>query len=161
MLCENGGKWKGRQLPGIEPRTPLVWATCALPLSHNSQTLWGLVVVQLSWFSGRPLSAQARGVLDLTPSNTHAVFSLFSIFASYLITSNLISCCMQKLWAIKNWRASKAMEQAAFRRHNYKQLIAVSFPGSLHQESPPNQETLLSNLCWHTWSSSRPTNLHK
>jgi len=35
------------------------------------------------------------------------------------------------------------MEQAAFRRHNYKQLIAVSFPGSLHQESPPNQDLIV------------------
>ena len=32
----NRGKWKGRQLPGVGPRTPLAWAASALPLSHNS-----------------------------------------------------------------------------------------------------------------------------
>ena len=38
MLCgENRGKWKGRQPPGVKPRTPLAWAGSALPLSHNSQ----------------------------------------------------------------------------------------------------------------------------
>ena len=32
---ENRGKWKGRQLPGVEPRTTLAaWAASALPLSH-------------------------------------------------------------------------------------------------------------------------------
>ena len=35
---ENRGKWKGRQLPGVEPRTPLAWAASALPLSHDSRT---------------------------------------------------------------------------------------------------------------------------
>ena len=33
---ENRGKWKGRQLPGVEPMTPLAWAISALPLSHDS-----------------------------------------------------------------------------------------------------------------------------
>ena len=27
-----------QQLPGVKPRTPLTWATSALPLSHDSQT---------------------------------------------------------------------------------------------------------------------------
>ena len=35
---ENRGKWKGQQLPGVEPRTPLAWAASALPLSHDSWT---------------------------------------------------------------------------------------------------------------------------
>ena len=35
---ENRGKWKNRQSPGVEPRTPLAWAASALPLSHNSWT---------------------------------------------------------------------------------------------------------------------------
>ena len=34
---ENRGKWKGRQLPGVEPRTPLTWAPSALPLSLDSR----------------------------------------------------------------------------------------------------------------------------
>ena len=29
---------KGRQPPGIEPRTPLAWAASALPLTHDSRT---------------------------------------------------------------------------------------------------------------------------
>ena len=76
---------------------PLPWATSALPLSHNSRRstnphnppyvlhrwywmpqlhtwqayrgLWGLVVVRLSWLSGRALAAQARGVLGSTTGN--------------------------------------------------------------------------------------------
>ena len=35
---------KGRQPPGVEPRTPLAWATSAVPLSHdNWTTKWTLV----------------------------------------------------------------------------------------------------------------------
>ena len=34
---KNREKWKGRQLLGVKPRTPLAWATSALPLTHNSQ----------------------------------------------------------------------------------------------------------------------------
>ena len=37
----NRGKWKGRQSPWVEPRTPLAWAASALPLSHNSRTTTG------------------------------------------------------------------------------------------------------------------------
>ena len=44
--------------------------------------LWGLVVVWLSWLSGRALTAQARGVLSLTPGNCMPAFSLPSIFTS-------------------------------------------------------------------------------
>ena len=36
---EKKKKKKGRQLPGVEPRTPLAWAASALPLSHDSRTL--------------------------------------------------------------------------------------------------------------------------
>ena len=43
--------------------------------------LWGLVVVRLSWLSGRTLAAQAGGVLGSTPSDCR-LFSLSSIFAS-------------------------------------------------------------------------------
>ena len=35
---ENRGKWKSQQLPGVEPRTPLAWATSALPLSYDNLT---------------------------------------------------------------------------------------------------------------------------
>ena len=35
---KNRRKWKRRQLPGVEPRTPLAWAASALPLSHDSRT---------------------------------------------------------------------------------------------------------------------------
>ena len=31
------GKWKSRQRPGVEPRTPLAWVASALPLSHDSR----------------------------------------------------------------------------------------------------------------------------
>ena len=103
---ENRGKWKSRQPPGVEPRTPLAWAASALPLSHDSRTTtnphnllciedcegcqmcdWGIqyrgivrvVVVRLSWLSGRALAAQARGVLGSTPSDCRLFhFSLFS-----------------------------------------------------------------------------------
>ena len=42
-------------------------STCAVHMYIRG--LWGLVVVRLSWLSGRALAAQARGVLDLTPSD--------------------------------------------------------------------------------------------
>ena len=45
--------------------------------------LWGLVVVQLSWLSGRALAAQARGVLGSTPSDCR----LFHFLYFHLITS--------------------------------------------------------------------------
>ena len=38
-------------------------------LCRTHRGLWGLVVVRLSWLSGRALAAQARGVLGLTPGN--------------------------------------------------------------------------------------------
>ena len=37
-MRRNRGKWKSRQSPGVEPRTPLAWTASALPLSHNSRT---------------------------------------------------------------------------------------------------------------------------
>ena len=49
--------------------------------------LWGLVVVRLSWLSGRALVAQARGVLGLIP----AMASLFSFLYFRFITSKFIS----------------------------------------------------------------------
>ena len=44
-----------------------------------SGIMWGLVVVWLSWLSGRALEAQARGVLDLSPIGCRPFhFPLFS-----------------------------------------------------------------------------------
>ena len=56
ILPQNVMRRKGRQPPGVEPRTHLAWAASALPLSYDSRTttnpiyrgLWGLVVVWLS-----------------------------------------------------------------------------------------------------------------
>ena len=46
-------KVKGRQLLGVEPRTPLAWATSALPLSHDSQMTTNphnpLLLLYLEW----------------------------------------------------------------------------------------------------------------
>ena len=47
-----------------------------------------LVVVGLSWLSGRALAAQARGVLGSTPGGCRP-FSLSSIFASKHLISSL------------------------------------------------------------------------
>ena len=40
-------------------------------LCSKYRELWGLVVVQLSWLTGRALVAQARDVLGSTPSDCH------------------------------------------------------------------------------------------
>ena len=48
-------------------------------LCSTYRGLWGLVVVQLLWLSGRALAAQARGVLGSTPSDCRLFhFPLFS-----------------------------------------------------------------------------------
>ena len=48
-------------------------------LCSTYRGLWGLVVVWLSWLSGRALAAQARGVLGLTPGDCWLFhFPLFS-----------------------------------------------------------------------------------
>ena len=46
--------------------------------------LWGLVVVQLSWLSGRALAVQARGVLGL-------IVGLFTFLYFHFITSKFIA----------------------------------------------------------------------
>ena len=48
------------------------------------EDLWELVVVWLSWFSGRALAAQARGVLVSTPSGCQ----LFIFWVSFIIQSS-------------------------------------------------------------------------
>ena len=35
---ENRERWKGRELPGVEPRTSTAWATSVLPLSYDNRT---------------------------------------------------------------------------------------------------------------------------
>ena len=49
-------------------------------LSSTHRGLWQLVVVQLSWLSGRALAAQARDVLALTPADCRP--SLFCLTTS-------------------------------------------------------------------------------
>ena len=39
LACCKERKVKGRQLSGIEPRTPLAWAANALPLSYGNRTI--------------------------------------------------------------------------------------------------------------------------
>ena len=56
-------------------------------LCSTYRGLWGLVVVQLLWLSGRALAAQARGVLALTPGSCQPFFT-FLYFC--LITSKFI-----------------------------------------------------------------------
>ena len=70
---------KGRQPPGVEPRTPLAWAASALPLSHNSRTTtnphnplcilhrwYWMPQSRTRWreFSGRPLTEFWRHILS-------------------------------------------------------------------------------------------------
>ena len=50
-------------------------------LCSTYRGLWGLVVVQVSWLSGRALVAQARGVVGLTPGSCWP-FHFSSIFTS-------------------------------------------------------------------------------
>ena len=56
--------WKIAQ--GILPHTEF---RCYEAKVEVSEKAGGLVVVRLSWLSGRALAAQARGVQGLTPSN--------------------------------------------------------------------------------------------
>ena len=51
-MKRNRGKWKGRQLPRVESRTP--WATSVLPLTHDSRTTTNPHTPY------RPLAAQAN-----------------------------------------------------------------------------------------------------
>ena len=55
--------------------------TCDWSIQYHPHStyrgLWGLVVVRLSWLSGRALAAQARGVLGSTPGGCRP-FSLSS-----------------------------------------------------------------------------------
>ena len=93
----------------LEPPVLCHWATTAwrpLTCTHNplsvlhrwyysltcstDRGLWGLVVIRLSWLSGRVLMAQARGVRLL------ATTSLFTFLYFHLITSDFIYsqlCC--------------------------------------------------------------------
>ena len=60
-------------------------STCtALNLYSACRGLWGLVVIRLSWLSGRALAAQARGLWVRLP----ATAGLFTFFYFCLITSN-------------------------------------------------------------------------
>ena len=65
--------------------------------THAEWGLWGLVVVRLSWLSGRALAAQARGVLGSTPGDCRPFhFPLFSphnnlnSFMAYSVLANLL-----------------------------------------------------------------------
>ena len=57
-------------------------------LCSTYRGLWGLVVVRVSWLSGRALPAQAKGVLSSTPGGCRP-FSTFLYFC--LITSKFIN----------------------------------------------------------------------
>ena len=58
---------------------PGVWLRHQYHLCSTYRGLWGLVVVWLSWLSGRALAAQARGVLGSTPGDCRPFhFPLFS-----------------------------------------------------------------------------------
>ena len=60
-----------RSTPNMQSSDGTYWVVARCVTEAFSTTcarLWGLVVVQLLWLSGRKLAAQARGVLGLTPS---------------------------------------------------------------------------------------------
>ena len=64
---KNRGKWKGRQLPGVKPRTPLAWAASFLPLSHNSWT----TTSQSSIYSiSKNIPSCNNGFWAIAPSST-------------------------------------------------------------------------------------------
>ena len=65
---------------GIEPRaSPLFWLDSQ---ALHATELWGLVVVRLSWLSGRALVAPARGVLGPTPGGYWPFSLLYFCFVT-------------------------------------------------------------------------------
>ena len=54
--------------------------------------LWGLLVVQLLWLSGRTLAAQARGVLGLTPSSYQSFHLLIFLPHMQCLCSWYLTC---------------------------------------------------------------------
>ena len=65
----------------------LVQLRHSVPPVGTYRELWGLVVIWLSWLSGRALAAQARGLLGSTPGGCWP----FSLSSNYgLITSKFI-----------------------------------------------------------------------
>ena len=85
-------------LPGVPLRHSVP------PVQYTYRGLWGLVVVRLSWLSGRALAAQARGVLELPVT---ACLSTFLTF--HLITSKFISSMRQD--ALSNIHVSYVLTQ--------------------------------------------------
>ena len=71
---------------GIEPRASLLFWLDSQAL--HATELWGLLVVQLSWLSGRALVAQASGVLGPTPGGYWPFSLLYFRFA----TTKFIYC---------------------------------------------------------------------
>ena len=97
---KNREKWKGRQPPGVEPRTPLActYTICictSLYMCSTYRGFWALMVVQLSWLSGRALAAQAIGVLGSTPGSCQP----FAFLYVCLITSKTVR--IKTTWAEK------------------------------------------------------------
>ena len=70
--CENRGKWKGQQLPGIEPRTPGLCSQCSVTEprqldNHQPSYLENHSAWVLSWwrgFCGQPLTEFWRHILS-------------------------------------------------------------------------------------------------
>ena len=83
LQCENSLKQSNQFCPpvrkiaqGILPHTEF---RCYEAKVEVNEKAGGLVVVRLSWLSGRALAAQARGVQGSTPSNCQSFhFPLFS-----------------------------------------------------------------------------------
>ena len=148
----NRGKWKSRQSPGVEPRTPLAWAASALPLSHDSQTTTNPhnpLCILHRWYWMPQLhhiwqppsmchlnSVRGRPENSLHQERTHAewFFSLQMLKASCLKLE--IRCYEAKI------EESEKSEKAGSRRE--------SNPGHLWLEPPV--------LChWSTTASRPPT----
>ena len=69
---------------GIEPKASLLFWLDSQAL--HATELWGLLVVQLSWLSGRALVAQASGVLGPTPGG----YWPFSLLYFRFVTTKFI-----------------------------------------------------------------------
>ena len=147
-MRQKKGKWNGLQPPGVEPRTPLAWATSALPQSHDSQTtanphnpqlvppvqhIWrilrvgGRPAVVAQWQSTGGSSQRCPGF----NSRLLPVFSLSSIFTLWRLNSFISSLRQDPLSNKK--QTNKQQEQVAKKSSEWRQAHVGMEPSKTSQ----------------------------
>ena len=127
-MKRNRGKWKGRQLPRVESRTP--WATSVLPLTHDSRTTTNPHTPY------RPLAAQANvsWVRLLAPAGLftflyfhliiHLLDTLFvCLFVCLFVVVVVVVVVVLFLFIFYCLRLSAAAREAASQLYALTQLI--------------------------------------